>query len=180
MAKTVEVPEGLFGGIEAVDTTGQQGIVLDADFLFTAEFVRVGDDLILRGADGSEIQLPGYFAQDPPPPLETADGARLLPETVEALAIPDTLQGYAQAGAVQLPQPIGEVQLLNGTARVQRPDGSRADLHEGDPIFQGDVVSTGVGSELGIVFIDETIFSLSAASRMIINELVYNPGSTAN
>jgi T5SS/PEP-CTERM-associated repeat protein len=168
------------GGLQVLDAGDAAGLVLDPDFLFSADFLRQGDDLLLRGADGSEILVRGYFNQDPPPPLETAEGARLTPEMVEGLAVPELPLAYAQAGAPQLGQPIGEVNLLNGVARVQRADGTRADLSEGDPIFQGDVVSTGVGSELGILFIDETVFSLSANARMVINELIYNPSSTTN
>ena len=163
-----------------IDVSEQSGIVIDADFLFSAEFVRLGDDLLLRGPDGEEILIQGYFAQDPPPPLETAEGARLSAETVDALAVPEVPIGYAQAGGVQPAQAIGEVSTLAGTARVQRADGTRENLSEGDPIFQGDVVSTGVGSELGILFIDDTVFSLSPNSRMVIDELVYNPGSNSN
>src|SRR5690606_17280613 len=59
-------------------------------------------------------------------------------------------------------------------------DGSRGDLHEGDPVFRGDVVATGFGSQLGILFVDDTVFSLSANARMVLDELVYNPSGTAN
>jgi hypothetical protein len=151
-----------------------------APHLFSADFIRQGDDLLLRGADGQEVFIEGYFSQSPPPPLETPEGARLTGETVEALAQTSVAQSYAQAGGFTLGQPIGEVTLLNGTARVQRADGTRENLSQGDPIFQGDVVATGVGSDLGILFIDETVFSLSANSRMLINELLYNPSSTVN
>src|SRR3546814_11460696 len=65
-------------------------------------------------------------------------------------------------------------------ARVQRADGTRSDLDEGGPIFQGDVVSTGVGSDLGILFADNTVFSLSANARVVVNEFVYNPAGTTN
>ena len=168
------------GRSQVLEPQGSSGLVFEADFLFSADFVRVGDDLLLRGADGNEILVRGYFTQDPPPSLETAEGARLTPETVEGLAVPATPQGYAQVGPIQLGEPIGTVNLLNGTGRVQHADGSRSDLNQGDPIFEGDIVSTGVGSELGILFIDDTVFSLSANARMLIDQLIYNPGSTAN
>ncbi|NIA70460.1 cadherin-like domain-containing protein [Pelagibius litoralis] len=166
--------------LRVIDLSEQSGVVIDAGLLFSADFIRLGDDLLLRGADGEEILLPGYFTQDARPSLETAEGARLTPETVDGLAIPEFPLGYAQAAGVLLGESIGEVQSLNGVASVQRADGSRANLSEGDPIFQGDVVSTGVGSDLGILFIDDTVFSLSANARMVINELIYNPSSTAN
>lgn len=166
--------------VRTVDVSDQSDIVLDASFLFSAEFTRLGDDLVLQGPDGAELLLRDYFAQVPPPQLETAEGARLATETVETLAGPPIPLSFAQAGDAPLDTPIGEVSSLNGIARVQRADGTRTNLHEGDPIFQGDVVSTGVGSDLGILFVDDTVFSLSANARMVINELIYNPSSTTN
>jgi hypothetical protein len=182
MSWVVGAGESPAGGLRIVELqdNGGGGPVLDPAFLFSADFIRQGDDLLLRGADGQEVFIEGYFSQSPPPPLETPEGARLTGETVEALAQTSVAQSYAQAGGFTLGQPIGEVTLLNGTARVQRADGTRENLSQGDPIFQGDVVATGVGSDLGILFIDETVFSLSANSRMLINELLYNPSSTVN
>src|SRR3546814_5894266 len=155
------------GAFRAVDVSDSSGIVLDASFLFSAEFLRPGDDLLLRGADGAEVLLRGYFAQHPPPPLETAEGARLAPGIVESLAGPEFPLSYAQAGAQADGGPIGEVSALNGIARVQRADGTSAALSEGAPVFQGDVVSTGVGSELGILFVDDTVFSLDRKSTRL-------------
>src|SRR3546814_20623851 len=110
-------------------------VVCSSDLLFSAEFLRSGDDLLLRGADRAEILLRGYFAQHPPPPLETAEGARLTPGIVESLAGPEFPLSYAQAGAQagdgQVGDgPIGAVSSLDGIARVQRSAGPRADLHE--------------------------------------------------
>jgi len=166
--------------VRTIDVAGQPEIVLDAGLLFSADFVRLGDDLLLQGADGTEVLLRDYFTQVPPPPLETAEGARLTPDTVESLAGPAVPLAFAQLGDTPLSAPIGEVSSLNGIARVQRADGARDDLHEGDPIFLGDVVSTGVGSDLGILFVDDTVFSLSANARMVVDELIYNPGGGAN
>lgn len=181
MVKAFSSGEPLAGGdVLSVDVTDQSGIVLDADFLFSAEFTRLGDDLLLQGTDGAEVLLRDYFEQALPPQLETAEGARLAPGIVEALAGPAIPLSFAQAGDALADTPIGHVDVLNGVARVQRADGSRTNLHEGDPIFQGDVVATGIGSELGILFIDDTVFSLSANARMVINELIYNPSSTTN
>ncbi|MGF1631279.1 MAG: VWA domain-containing protein [Kiloniellaceae bacterium] len=166
--------------VRSIDVADQSDIVLDASLLFSAEFTRLGDDLVLQGPDGAEVLLRDYFAQLSPPPLETAEGASLAPGTVAILAGPAVPLSFAQAGDAELDRPIGEVSSLNGIARVQKADGTRTNLHEGDPIFQGDVVSTGVGSDLGILFIDDTVFSLSSNARMVIDELIYNPGSTTN
>ncbi|MFZ2100800.1 MAG: hypothetical protein WAU86_09575, partial [Oricola sp.] len=178
--KIATAAEAVDGGISAIDTADQQSILFDAESLFSAEFSRAGDDLLLNTTHGGKFLLRDYFAQEQPPQLETPEGARLTPSTVESLAGPEAPTAYAQAGGVQPEQPIGEVSDLNGVARVQRTDGSREDLSEGDPIFQGDVVSTGVGSDLGIQFVDNTVFSLSSNARMVIDELVYNPGGASN
>ncbi|WP_340117827.1 Calx-beta domain-containing protein [Pelagibius sp. 7325] len=178
--KIATASESVDDGIGVIYTADQQSILFDAESLFSAEFSRAGDDLLLNTTHGEEFLLRDYFAQEQPPQLETPEGARLTPGTVESLAGPEIPTAYAQAGGVQLEQSIGEVSALNGIARVQRSDGSREDLSEGDPIFQGDVVSTGVGSDLGIQFVDNTVFSLSSNARMVIDELVYNPGGTSN
>ena len=50
----------------------------------------------------------------------------------------------------------------------------------GDPIFQGDVLQTAAGSELGITFVDGSVFSLSESARMVLDQLIYSPGDSAN
>src|SRR3546814_7912390 len=99
------------GAFRAFDVSDQSGIVLDAGFLFSAEFLRPGDDLLLRGADGAEILLRGYFAPPPPPPLETAEGARLTPGLVESLAGPELPLSSAQASAQVDAQAIGRAHV---------------------------------------------------------------------
>ena len=42
-------------------------------------------------------------------------------------------------------------------------------------IFNGDTVQTGNNSRLGITFLDQTVFSLSANAKMLIDDLVYSP-----
>ncbi|WP_193370324.1 FecR domain-containing protein [Pelagibius marinus] len=181
VSETTSVGDLASENTEVVDISGPAPVTVDADVLFSADFIRLDDDLLLRGPEGGELLFRDYFAQEVPPQLETADGARLPFETVESLAGPEIPVAYAQAGAEgQLGTPIGEVSDIGGVARVQHPDGSRSDLREGDPIFQGDIVSTGVGSELGIVFVDDTVFSLSSNARMVIDELIYNPSGSDN
>ncbi len=181
VVRTISAEDLESGSPAVVEITDQSAVALDADFLFSAEFARQGEDLLLHGLEGNEVLLRDYFARDEPPQLESAEGARLSAETVQSLAGPEFPPAYAQAaGEVQLGPPIGEVSSLNGVARVQHSDGSRDNLQDGDPIFLGDVVSTGFGSELGILFVDDTVFSLSSNARMVIDELIYNPASDAN
>jgi FecR protein len=76
---------------------------------------------------------------------------------------------------------IGQVATLKGTASVTRgnPAGTVA-LRVKDPIFKHDIVATDVNSTLGITFDDQTTFSLSASTRIVIDEFVYQEGASGN
>jgi hypothetical protein len=54
------------------------------------------------------------------------------------------------------------------------------DLQVDSRVAQGDVVQTGSDSALGIVFDDGAVFNLNADARMVLNELVYEPGGNSN
>ena len=93
------------------------------------------------------------------------------------------------SGAIDV-NPIGKVMSLTGKARVEHaaavvvqaslPAGDVADAKIGDLVYRGDMVQTGVGSSLGITFVDGSTFRLSANSRMELNEFVYDPHSNSN
>ena len=44
----------------------------------------------------------------------------------------------------------------------------------------GDVLQTGSGASVGLVFTDGTVFNLSSDSRMVLDNLVYQPGGSRN
>lgn len=50
----------------------------------------------------------------------------------------------------------------------------------GDPIYLGDVVSTGSDGRVGITFADGTAFDLSSNARMAMTEFIYDPNSKSN
>ena len=58
---------------------------------------------------------------------------------------------------------------------IIRADGTRVEAVSGDSVFQGDVLETGDNGAIGIIFIDETTFSLGANGRMVLDELIYDP-----
>ncbi|MGE0745585.1 MAG: tandem-95 repeat protein, partial [Rhodospirillales bacterium] len=58
-------------------------------------------------------------------------------------------------------------------------NGVREALHQGDPVYKGDVVATGAGAKLGLVFVDKTTFALSENARMVLDDLVFNPSQPA-
>ncbi|MEL7252725.1 MAG: Ig-like domain-containing protein [Pseudomonadota bacterium] len=148
--------------------------------LFNAEFVRDGSDLVLKNNGSDDIRIVDYFAQTPPADLVTENGARLTGDTVEKLAGPMAPGQYAQAGTADGGQAIGQVETIEGAAQVQRADGTIEDLSFGMKVFQNDVVSTADGGSLSVTFLDGTIFTLSANSRMVLDELVYSPGGDDN
>lgn len=75
--------------------------------------------------------------------------------------------------------PIGTVDAVEGSATVVRVDGATEPISSGTSIFQGDVVSTGSESNVSILFVDETTFSLDSDGEMTIDELVYDPDASS-
>src|SRR5690606_18631839 len=124
--------------------------------------------------------LRGYFAVEAPPPLLTQGGAVLQPELVARLAGPLAPAQYVQAGAPAGATPIGEVKEIEGPVTATRANGVQETLAEGAPVFQGDVLQTGPGGRVGIVFADGTVFSLTANARMTLDEMVYDPAGATN
>jgi len=87
------------------------------------------------------------------------------------------------SAAVAAPAPdnsIGQVATLNGTATVTRANAPRAALKVADAIFEKDTLQTGLNSSLGITFDDQTTFSLSANTSIVIDEFIYQEGGTGN
>ena len=151
----------------------------DARLLFQGDYARDGHDLLISH-DGRTVVLQNYFLSDGGPSLAGPNGAFLSHETVSALAGPIAPGQYAQAGTGSGLVEIGKIVKLTGTAKSQHTDGVEVDLALGDPVYQGDVLSTGPDSALGISFVDESVFSMSAEARMVLDELVYDPGDAEN
>ncbi len=63
-----------------IQASGASVVVPDAHLLFTAEFSRIGDDLLLTGQDGTVLLIEDYFALDAPPMLPSPLSAMLPPE----------------------------------------------------------------------------------------------------
>jgi FecR protein len=82
-------------------------------------------------------------------------------------------------GADQAGQ-IGQVATLEGSATVIRGGATPIVLQVNDPIFKGDTLATGANAALGVTFDDQTTFSLSANTRIVVNEFVYQQAGSAN
>jgi hypothetical protein len=75
---------------------------------------------------------------------------------------------------------IGQVASMTGSATVTRGNTTRAALKVADVIYGKDVLQTDVNSSLGITFDDETTFSLSGNTRIVIDSFVYQQGGHGN
>ncbi len=69
---------------------------------------------------------------------------------------------------------IGKVYNLAGGVIITRADGTEVAISKGTAIFQDDVIETAADGKLGIVFNDDTTFSLGGDSRMVIDTMIYD------
>ncbi|HEX3937174.1 MAG TPA: FecR domain-containing protein [Xanthobacteraceae bacterium] len=111
----------------------------------------------------------------------------LWPETARAQYQPASpyfapaYQPPAQAlAAAPADDSVGQVSTMQGSATVTRGNAAATMLNVADPIFKNDTLATGAESALGITFDDETTFSLSADTRIVVNEFVYQENGTGN
>ncbi|MCP5372939.1 MAG: DUF4114 domain-containing protein [Hyphomicrobiales bacterium] len=169
-------------GTHATTTTltahSGQALAIPAGFVVSAAyFARDGGDLVLTAANGDKIVVHGYFEAEVRPDLVTTGGATFPSDLVLKLAGPEAPGQYAQAAPMAGAQPVGTVEELDGVVMVTRANGIKVELHLGDPIFQGDLLETGGDSALGVVFADETTFAMAANGRVVIDEMIYDPGT---
>ncbi|MCG8359643.1 MAG: FecR domain-containing protein, partial [Kiloniellales bacterium] len=164
--------------IEAA-ATGEPIEIPHGEFLLGADFLRQGDDLLLQGSDGLAVLIRGYFALVEPPGLLTAQGDLLQSDLVEALVQANSPLQLAQAGPSGAEDPIGQVQAVEGTVQATR-DGATRSLSAGDQVFLGDELETQADGSIDLIFEDGTAFSLTNGGRMVLNELVYDPGGGDN
>jgi FecR protein len=75
---------------------------------------------------------------------------------------------------------IGQVATLQGGATVTRGNAAAIPLQVADPVYEKDVLQTALSASLGVTFDDQTTFSLSANTRIVVDEFVYHQGGTGN
>jgi hypothetical protein len=167
--------------LELFAEQGQKLVVPDGGWILSAQFSRSGSDLILTGRDGQLIVVKGFFNLSSPPDLITDGGAVIHGELAVRLAGPiapgQVAQSGPQAGAAG---PIGKVSELEGKATATRADGTKVELKEGDPVFQNDIIETDEDGAIGLEFADESTFSLGDSGRMVLDDMVYDPGGENN
>ncbi|MDO8878059.1 MAG: cadherin-like domain-containing protein [Pseudolabrys sp.] len=158
---------------------GLTATIPDAHLLFTAQFARAGDNLLLHGEDGKSFVVQDYFATDDRARLLSPQGAALSAEVIAALAGPQAPGQYAQAAATPpAAQAVGRVVQSGGDATIVR-NGVAIVANTGDAILKGDVLQTVSGS-LGVTFNDGSTLNLTANTRLVVNEFVYDPRGSAN
>jgi len=152
-------------------------IVPGGDMLLHADFTRAGADLLITAPDGTQFVIVEYFSATTQADLITEGGAMLPFDLVSALAGPASPGQYAQSedGIEQVP--IGRVGESVGEVTATRVDGTTVTLGKDSSVFQGDILETGAGAAIAVVFIDETEFSLGEEGRMVLDELIFDPTS---
>ena len=163
--------------MEVMEAAGDPVTLPEGLSLSSAEFDRVGDSLSVTGPGGEQVIIRGYFDQPNPPEIVSADGNHMSGELVSHLAGPLAPGQVAQIGAVAGSASIGTVESLDGSVVAVRADGTRVDLRAGDPVYQGDILETADGSAIGIVLADDTSFSMGENGRMVLDEMIYDPGT---
>ncbi|MES2603093.1 MAG: FecR domain-containing protein [Pseudomonadota bacterium] len=88
-------------------------------------------------------------------------------------------QPAADASQAAADEPAGNVAILKGTATVTR-NGMTGPLKLQDDIFKGDILQTGKSSTLGVTFSDDTTLNLSASSRVVVDNFIYQEGAKDN
>ncbi|MCZ6665845.1 MAG: FecR domain-containing protein, partial [Gammaproteobacteria bacterium] len=151
------------------------------DFLLKADYIRQGSDLVLSGKDGIQVVVKDYFAVDQPPILETELGAQVLPNLAARLSGPVAPVQYAETvGGASGAKQIGEVRVTSGDVSATHKNGTSEKLVAGSSVYEGDILQTGSGAKIVIVFSDDTRFALGANARMTLDKLVYNPSGGEN
>ncbi|MEL6317341.1 MAG: FecR domain-containing protein, partial [Pseudomonadota bacterium] len=176
-----------------IDAIADAPIALPNDpALFTADYERAGDDLILATADGARTVVRSYFDADAPQDL-VIGGAVVPGRVVGKLARVASADAGAEIGADLGLEParpaaapaegaarpaadlVAEVTETDGRAFIQRADGAREPAVEGAKIYRDDTVITEAESAVGVTFVDGMSFSLSDEGRVLIDEFHYNP-----
>ena len=86
----------------------------------------------------------------------------------------------APAGAAPADNSVARSRQLHGNCHRDARHGPAIALKVADPIFENDTLQTAVDSSLGVTFDDETTFSLSANTRIVVDKFVYQEGGSGN
>lgn len=149
-------------------------IEISWQLMTSGDYVRQGDHLKIAHeglfGDRAEILLKDYFVN--PKDLVTPNGSILKSHIVDLMAVNSRPLDQSLV-AFEDPNAIGEITIAGGTVTVQRA-GQTIELQVGDLIYLNDVIES-TGGSTGIVFLDDTTFSIDAGARQVIDDFVYDP-----
>jgi len=149
-------------------------IEISWQLMTSGDYVRQGDHLKITHEDlfgeRAEILLKDYFVN--PKDLVTPNGSILKSHIVDLMAVNSRPLDQSLV-AFEDPDAIGEITIAGGTVTVQRA-GQTIELQVGDLIYLNDVIES-TGGSTGIVFLDDTTFSIDAGARQVIDDFVYDP-----
>jgi Ca2+-binding RTX toxin-like protein len=154
--------------------------VPNSHLLQMGTYHQVGDDLLITGAAGETVRVEGFFAQHPLPSLCGPQGIVLdggLVARLAGVAEPVSVADISDVQLAQAATAIGSVDKISGSVTVTRADGTVVELHQGDAVYQGDILITANGGSVGVVFQDGTEMSLGSAGRLVLDEMIYDPSS---
>lgn len=146
--------------------------------------MKIRDGLLLASMLCGVLLSHAAHAQSNPPVAQAAPAEpQPVPATADSPSTPPTTTpSQTTADPAQTPdteEPAGNVATLKGTATVTR-NGMTGPLKIQDDIYKGDVLQTGKNSTLGVTFSDDTTLDLSASSRVVVDDFVYQNGGKDN
>ena len=71
---------------------------------------------------------------------------------------------------------IGHIKSVKGTAKATRSNGDVM-LAVGDPVYREDLLETGNGGSLGVIFLDNTILSLGPRTTVTLRDYEFEPAA---
>ena len=145
--------------------------------LADASFSRSGADLVVAAPGHAPVVIRDFFKGETPPALVSADGAQIPGDLAAHLAGPEAAGKLAAAGATSAADAIGRIDTVSGKAFVIRVDGTREELGIGSRLYAGDVLETGRDGAIGVLLADETSLSMGSEGRMVLDEMIYDPGT---
>ncbi|MGN7612997.1 FG-GAP-like repeat-containing protein, partial [Magnetococcales bacterium HHB-1] len=147
------------------------------NMLLNAAFKRQGDDLLLSPENHhyASVLVKGYFSTNAPPDLITTTGAQITADLAIRLAGPIAPNVYA--GPNFSADAIGKISSLNGSAVIDRSSGQKVTVTKDTPLHEGDIIRTADNSQVGMIFADDSTFSLGSNGRMVVEKLEFDPSA---
>lgn len=145
-------------------------------FLFDAQYAKDGNHLVLTDLYDREVTVEHFFSHDTLPKLVNEWGAGVEGTFAAKLAGPGQV-AQSTNSSTDLGKPIGSVESLEGTATVQHANGVSEPLVKGSKIYADDIIETGGDAAVGVLLADDSVFSVGANSRMVVDNFVYDAAS---